>query len=82
MPPDHPTRRRAITIFAATAAGAIVGPARGSAADYEWRGTAMGADARILFNGIEPQAARSAVALVEAEIDRLEIALSLFRSES
>lgn len=82
MPPDHPTRRRAITIFAAAAAGAIAGPARTTAADHEWRGTAMGADARILFNGIEPEAARSAVALVEAEIDRLESALSLFRGES
>lgn len=82
MPPDHPTRRRVITIFAGVAAGAIMGPARPAAADYEWRGTAMGADARILFNGIEPQTARGVIALVEAEIDRLENALSLFRRDS
>ncbi len=82
MRPDQPTRRRAITIFAAAAAGAIVGPARSATADYEWRGVAMGADARILFSGIEPQAARDAAALVEAEIVRLEGALSLFRPES
>jgi thiamine biosynthesis lipoprotein len=42
----------------------------------------MGADARILFNGIDPQIARNVVALVEAEIDRLENALSLFRTDS
>jgi thiamine biosynthesis lipoprotein len=42
----------------------------------------MGADATILFNGIEPEAARSAIALIEAEIDRLEAALSLYRPDS
>ena len=83
MPLAKPTRRRAITIFAAAAAGAITGgPARPAQADFEWRGVAMGADATILFNGIEPEAARAAVALVEAEIDRLEDALSLYRPGS
>ncbi len=83
MRPDRPTRRRAITIFAAAAAGAIAGgPARSAKADYERQGVAMGADARILFNGIEPHAAREAAALVEAEIVRLEGALSLFRQDS
>jgi len=80
---DHPTRRRAITIFAAAAAGAIAGgPARPAAAAYEWRGEAMGADAHILFDGIDVRTARDTVALVEAEIDRLENALSLFRTNS
>lgn len=83
MPLKNPTRRRAITIFAAAAAGALTGgPASPAKADFEWRGVAMGADATILFNGIEPGAARSAVALAEAEIDRLERALSLYRPES
>jgi thiamine biosynthesis lipoprotein len=82
MPLDHPTRRRAITIFAATAVGAIAGPARPAAAGYEWRGTAMGADACILLDGIDPRTAQEVVALVEAEIDRLEGELSLFRGES
>ncbi len=83
MRPDQPTRRRAITIFAAAAAGAVMGgPARSAKADYEWHGVAMGADAKILFSGIEPKAARDAAALVEAEIVRLEGALSLFRSDS
>ncbi len=82
MSVERPTRRRAITIFATAAAGALAGPARPAAADYTWQGTAMGADARILFNGVEPQVARNVVAAAEAEIDRLENALSLFRSES
>jgi FAD:protein FMN transferase len=82
MSPDRPTRRRAITIFAAAAGGAVIGPARPARADFTWRGVAMGADATILFNGIEPDAARSAVALIEAEIDRLEGALSLYRPDS
>jgi FAD:protein FMN transferase len=80
--PERPTRRRAITIFAATAAGALAGGPARSSADYEWRGVAMGADATILFNGIDRETARSAIALVEAEIDRLEDALSLFRQNS
>lgn len=82
MTPDHPTRRRAISIFAATAAGMVSGPARPAAADYQWHGTAMGADARILLNGIDAHAARDVVLLAEAEIDRLETELSLFRQGS
>ncbi len=83
MRPDGPTRRRAITIFAAAAAGAVTGgPARLGEADYEWHGVAMGADATILFNGIEPETARSAIAAAAEEIDRLEGALSLFRADS
>ena len=80
--PERPTRRRAITIFAAAAAGAIVGGPARSSADYEWRGVAMGADATILFNGIDREAASAAIQSVQAEIDRLEDALSLFRPDS
>jgi thiamine biosynthesis lipoprotein len=80
---DKPTRRRAITIFAAAAAGAFSGgPACSTPADFEWHGVAMGADATILFNGIGPDVARAAIAEVEAEIDRLEGALSLYRPDS
>lgn len=82
MLPDHPTRRRAITILASAAAVAIAGPASPVRADFEWRGTAMGADAQILFSGIGPGRAKGIAALVEAEIDRLEQALSLFQSGS
>jgi thiamine biosynthesis lipoprotein len=80
--PERPTRRRAITILAAAGAGALVGGPARSSTNYEWSGVAMGADATILFNGIDRDAARAAVRMVEAEIDRLEGALSLFRSDS
>jgi FAD:protein FMN transferase len=80
---DKPTRRRAIIIFASAAAGVVTGvPAHPADADFEWRGVAMGADATILFNGIEPKVASTAIATVEAEIDRLESALSLYRPDS
>ncbi len=83
MRPDAPTRRRVITIFAAAAASAMTGgPARPDEADYAWHGVAMGADATILFNGIESRAVRTAIATAAAEIDRLEDALSLFREDS
>lgn len=81
-PLQRPTRRRAIGIFAAAAAGALVGGPARSAIDYAWHGTAMGADATILFNGIDSDSARSAIEQVVAEIDRLESALSLFRQGS
>ena len=80
--PDRPTRRRAISILAAATAGAVVGGPARSSTDYEWRGVAMGADATILFNGIERDTARAVIELVEVEIDRLEGALSLFRRDS
>lgn len=82
MRPDAPTRRRIITIFATAAASAVTGPARLHEADHEWRGVAMGADAAILFSGIESEIARGAIADAVAEIDRLEDALSLFRDNS
>ncbi len=89
MSPDRPTRRRAIAIMAATAAAAAGLPLRARAragaeagADYEWRGLAMGTDARILFCGVTGKDARAAAAMVSAEIERLEDALSLFRADS
>jgi thiamine biosynthesis lipoprotein len=79
---DRITRRRALTVFAATAAGLVAGGSRPATADYEWRGYAMGTDARIIFSGASRQAARSAAELAAVEIERLERALSLFRSDS
>ena len=63
--PERPTRRRALTILAAAAAGTLLGGPARSSTGYEWSGVAMGADARILFNGIERDAARAAIELVE-----------------
>ncbi|PWB63957.1 MAG: thiamine biosynthesis protein ApbE, partial [Bradyrhizobiaceae bacterium] len=81
--PDRPTRRRAIAIFAAAAAGAVGGGGGARAGtDYEWRGTAMGADARIHLSGIGRGPAEAAVEAASREIERLEQALSLFRPDS
>jgi thiamine biosynthesis lipoprotein len=83
MRPDRPTRRRALTIFAASAAGALLGdPFTADAADYEWHGIAMGADARIRLSGIARAQAVDVVAMAVQEIERLEQALSLFRAGS
>jgi thiamine biosynthesis lipoprotein len=84
LPIEHPTRRRAIVILAATAAGLATGEADPSraAVDQEWRGLAMGTDARILFCGGGPKAVHAVVATVVSEVERLERALSLFRDDS
>lgn len=76
------TRRRALTVFAATAAGLVAGGSRPETADWEWHGYAMGTDAHIIFSGASRQVARSAAEVAAAEIERLERALSLFRSDS
>lgn len=84
MRPRDLTRRRAITILAGAAAGLAAGPATPNldASEYDWRGVAMGADARVLFSGIAEPLARDCAEEMVAEIARLERALSLFRSDS
>jgi thiamine biosynthesis lipoprotein len=81
---ERVSRRRVLTMIGMTAAGLATGSGRGLAAaiDYEWRGTAMGADARLLFCGGDRAAVRAAVRMAMSEIDRLEDALSLFRDRS
>lgn len=76
------TRRRALTIFAGTAAGFVTGDSWPETAGYEWRGYAMGTDARIIFSGASGRTARSAAEGAAIEIERLEQALSLFRPDS
>ena len=84
MNPNRVTRRRAITILAATAAGLVGGRSDSCPAvvDHEWRGFAMGTDARIVFSGVDKDSAHSAAAMAAVEIERLERALSLFRPDS
>lgn len=85
MSREQLSRRRAITIIAAAAAGSLAAPGRLGAeptGEYVWRGTAMGADAAIHFSGISPSDARAIAEMAAAEIERLELALSLFRIES
>jgi len=82
---DHPTRRRAIGIFAAAAAGsglAALASRAGARIAYEWRGFAMGSDARIVLSGTSSGEARAAAEMVVAEVERLEQILSLFRDTS
>lgn len=76
------TRRRALTICAGTMGGLFLGGHARARVDFEWRGTAMGADATIIFAGSDETAAKNAAARIAAEIDRLEDALSLFRTDS
>jgi thiamine biosynthesis lipoprotein len=72
----NPTRRRFLLVMAAAA---VLAPARGGT--WEWRGDALGAEARILLAGPR-DAAEAALAEVAAEIDRLENVFSLHRPGS
>lgn len=75
------TRRRALVILAAGGAAAVT-RAAGRAEAVEWKGTALGADARIVFVGGSAVLADCAVAECLAEIDRLEQIFSLYRETS
>jgi thiamine biosynthesis lipoprotein len=81
MPETCVTRRRALLIFAAVGASALAGR-EAAAATVEWRGTALGADARIVLAGSAARAARAILAECLAETDRLEEIFSLYRSSS
>ncbi len=71
------TRRRFLLISAAAAApSAAQGERR-----WEWRGDALGAEARIVLRG-ERDRAEAALSEVAAEIERLEAIFSLHRSGS
>ena len=72
---EHPTRRRAIRILAATAAAAATGG--WADAETEWRGTALGADVSIRFRGAGRVDRQIAVDRILAEIDRQEAIFSL-----
>jgi thiamine biosynthesis lipoprotein len=72
----NPSRRRFLFV---AAAAAVLAPARGGT--WEWRGDALGAEARIVLEGPR-DAAEAALADVAAEIERLENVFSLHRSGS
>ena len=75
------TRRRAITIIAGGVGAFFAGPAQ-AAPIFEWRGTALGADARIILAHPDRHFANSALAAVCQEIERLENIFSLYRENS
>lgn len=72
----RPTRRRFLVL---AACAAMVAPARPGR--WEWRGAALGAEARIVLAGPRDRA-EAALAAVEAEIARLEALVSLHRRDS
>ena len=82
--PASATRRRFLTIVAGGFASALAGAGRTAAAreTLEWRGTALGADARIILGGADPDAARATMTDALAEIERLEAIFSLYRPTS
>jgi thiamine biosynthesis lipoprotein len=69
----NPTRRRFLFV---AAAAAVLAPGRGGT--WEWRGDALGAEARIVLHGPR-DAAEAGLAEVAAEIERLENVFSLHR---
>ena len=77
------TRRRFIAIVGAVAGAALV-PRTGSAAvrPHHWRGVALGAPASIQLLHPDPSEARRIIELAVAEIERLEMIFSLYRSDS
>ncbi|HUF87179.1 MAG TPA: FAD:protein FMN transferase [Thermohalobaculum sp.] len=70
------TRRRFLLMAAAAGALGRVAPER-----WEWRGSAMGAEARIVLAGPRAEA-EAAIKAVTAEIGRLEAIFSLHRPDS
>lgn len=81
MPAEHITRRRVLTILAASAAVPLLGGSARARA-FEWRGTALGADTRLLLWAQNREHARQAIDICVAEIERLEQIFSLYRSSS
>ncbi|MGO9545592.1 MAG: FAD:protein FMN transferase [Rhodomicrobium sp.] len=83
LPRPHSfTRRRAITILAATAGAAFLS-ARAPETDlFEWSGIALGADARILLPSEDKERAKAGIAAALAEISRLEAIFSLYDENS
>lgn len=75
------SRRRFLAISAGCSAG-LAGLGAAEAGRLRWRGTAMGADAQMVFAARDPERARAAIAACRAEIERLESVFSLYRADS
>ncbi len=76
------TRRRALSILAAGSAIALGRSRRTPGDRIEWRGTALGADARIVMLDAHRPSAQEAIGDCLAEIERLERSFSLYRSDT
>jgi len=78
-------RRRVLGVIAGAGALMMAGRGRASSAPrrrFQWRGTALGADARIVLYHRDRAEAEAAIRLSVAEIDRLESEFSLYRRVS
>ena len=76
------TRRRALAIVAATAGIAGLGGRVPGELVSQWRGTALGAQGRLLLAGMARARSREAIAMALAEVERLEGIFSLYRPDS
>ena len=77
------TRRRTLSLLAATAGLALAGPAASkNPPATRWQGTVLGARARLVIHGPDEPAARRLIALALGEISRLERIFSLYRADS
>ncbi len=75
------TRRRSLCILAGMAGGMALTTSSVSPR-FVWEGIALGADARIVFDGASRDSAEEAVAACLAEVERLEGIFSLFDANS
>lgn len=76
------TRRRCLTVLASTTALPLLETGATAAPRFEWRGVALGADARMVFADSKRRAAEAALAAALAEVERLERVFSLYRKHS
>lgn len=76
------SRRRALTIAAATGAATLASGNLAGEPVFTWTGTALGADVRITIAGLSHGVAAHAVELARNEVERLEGAFSLYRPDS
>lgn len=76
------SRRRFLSITAASAAGLISSPGLAGVREYRWRGVALGAESEIKLTSGNPETARKAIEGCVRDVKRLENILSLYRRES
>ena len=77
------TRRRTLSLLAATAGLALVGPAAAKTpAPTRWQGSVLGARAQMLIHGMDERRAQRLIDIALAEVRRLERIFSLYQAES
>ncbi|NQV81239.1 MAG: FAD:protein FMN transferase, partial [Alphaproteobacteria bacterium] len=78
------TRRRFLTVIAATGAAPLIGvqPAYAAGRFHEWSGTALGAEASMRLWHADAALAQQTIAASVVDLDRMENIFSLFRDAS